>query len=163
MQDSYRYFFQATFPGHTTKNHLVTMPKRPELLIEEIVDSDGSKRPGKTRWLPLTVKYFWPEETPDESTDLFQALADIYGFGAVHLKESKSPDELMSKIATHLGSGVLSRYHKQSGTMIEEWRLKGLWPHSVNFGEMCYSTRADIEIEIVWRFTDAEYVTNSIQ
>ncbi len=160
MRDTYDYYFQAEFPGHVTKNHHVTVPERPELLIEEIVDPNGAKRPGKQRWLPLLTKYFWPEEMQDESADLFKALAFMYEEGAIAFKDSNSPEDVMTKVASKLGKGILQRYHRQSGKVIEEWVLKGLWPHMVNFGELCYSTRADVEIEVTWRFFDAQYTSH---
>lgn len=160
MRDTYVYYFQAEFPGHTTKNHIVTVPKRPELLIEEVVDADGTVTPGKQRWLPLLTKYFWPEEVQDEAADLFKALAFMYGEGAEAFKDATSPEEVMTKVSSQLGKGTLQLYHKQTGTLVEEWKLKGLWPHMVNFGELCYSTRADVEIEITWRFFEAQYTSH---
>lgn len=157
MRDTYIYYFQAKFPNHTTKNHQVQVPERPSMLVEEIVDPDGTKRPGKTRWRPLRVEYFWPEEIPSEFPDICPILVNCYEIGAEVFKTAKDPDDLMKSVACKLGEGVLQRWHKQSGTMIEEWTLKGLWPHTVDFGELCYSSRADVEINIVWRFLEATY------
>lgn len=133
------------------------------MLVEELVDPDGTKRPGKTRWLPLRVEYFWTEETPDKFSDICPILSKCYELGSEAFKTAKTPEELMKSVAGQLGKGILQRYHKQSGTMIEQWVLKGLWPHTVDFGELCYSTRADMEINVVWRFFEAEYTKNEIK
>ena len=157
MRDTFIYYFQAEFPGHTTKNHPVKVPDRPCMVVEELVDPDGTKKPGKTRWLPLRVEYFWPEEIPSEFPDICPIMVECYKIGVDAFTEARTPDELMAAVGPRLGKGTLQRYHKQSGTMIEEWHLKGLWPHTIDFGELCYSSRADVEINIVWRFFEATY------
>lgn len=157
MRDTYRFYFQAAFPGHTTELHHVQVPDRPCLVLEETIDADGTVTPGKGVWKPLLVKYFWPEEEPNGGQDLFKVLAEYYQLGATAFKEAKTPEELMTEVADKLGTGTLLSYHKQTGRLVEKWTLGGLWPHTVDFGELCYSSRADVEINVAWRFLSAKY------
>ena len=104
-----------------------------------------------TRYFGIDVKEkqdWYPEE-------LFSVLADFYSFGTELFSE---PGVHLEHIKDKLGQLDLVLYDG-CGTTLETWRLKGVWPHAINFGELCYSSSSEIDIEVTWGYKDVEYIS----
>jgi len=87
---------------------------------------------------------------------LYKLIALYYDFGSIAFSESKSSKEVMEKTAGNLGKGTLI-LHDGCGQPLEQWKFTDLWPQSVNFGELCYSSTDEVNIEVTWRFLDMAY------
>jgi hypothetical protein len=143
----YRWTFSIEFPGHSVVDRHVKINARPSLHIVEKENIDGSFRIEKQAWAPFTTTFYTVD---GDLQNLFQVLASFYDFGA-DLFKNADPSEELDKIASKLGIGTLKMFGP-TGDLLDEWSLSGLWPHSVNFGDLCYSSSADIEVEVTWRF-----------
>lgn len=149
----YRWTFEADFPGGRLVPHFCKISERPTLQIVEKENSDGSYRIEKHAWAPLVTTFF--DAQPDDLKDLYSLLAKFYDFGALLFKED-DPSEKLEQIKDSLGVGKIIMYDG-CGNPLEEWEMRGLWPHSVNFGDLCYSSSSEIDIEITWRFKECSY------
>lgn len=112
-------------------------------------------------WNPLiTVLKDTGEENnlSPEILNFYRICAKFYDYGADIFKDS-SPHERFSDIQQMLGTGTLTT---MDGLSI--WNFEGLWPHSINFGDLCYSSDTTIEIEVTWRFQKCTHteVTNLV-
>jgi hypothetical protein len=155
----YRWKFSADFPGATLAEQFVKIDERPTLHIVEKENSDGSFRIEKQSWAPLVTTFYdpgttGPQELKCDLTGLYTLLAGFYDFGACLFK-TDDPSEKLEEIKDRLGTGKITMYDGE--TPIEIWELRGLWPHSVNFGDLCYSSSDETEIEITWRFKECSY------
>lgn len=91
---------------------------------------------------------------------IMNLLADFYQFGADYfLKGKLSGEDVAEKLRNHLGEiyvgKATGRMHKPEFTH----HFIGCWPHSVNFGELCFSSDPSVDIEITWKFKNL--LTNS--
>ena len=87
-------------------------------------------------------------------TQLFAILADMYQFGAEMFKSldgSSPPHEKLAEFESRLGTVILTMYDG-TGKELQEWTMEKAWPHSVNFGELCYSSDPSVDVEVTWRF-----------
>lgn len=82
--------------------------------------------------------------------------------------EAKIPDqpvvkETISPPPPRMGIGTLGQlgslgFGQQIGwEPLEEWTLKQVWPVSINFGELDYSSSDCCEIQVTWRYKGAVY------
>jgi hypothetical protein len=101
--------------------------------------------------LPFTTIY--SGEIPSH---VFEVIGSFYNFGGDVFQEmsSKPINEVLAEIAPQLGTGELIC---QSDSGEERWKITGLFPHSINFGELCYSTSDEVEVEITWRYANMVY------
>jgi hypothetical protein len=148
----YRWLFSAEFPGANLSQRVVKIQERPVLHIVEKENSDGSFRIEKQSWKPFVTTFY--DVGDDEMKDLYMLLASFYEFGA-GLFKTEDPSEELEKIKHTLGSGKVIMC--DGDTPIEEWTFNGLWPHSVNFGDLCYSSSPEVELEVTWRFKECGY------
>lgn len=91
---------------------------------------------------------------PEWQNQLFAILADIYQFGADLFKnwQELPPHEQLEFVKTKLGTVTITKYDGHTGTPKQEWIMTEAWPHSVNFGDLCYSSDPSMDIEVTWRF-----------
>ena len=74
--------------------------------------------------------------------ELMMVFAEFYQFGADYFENGKlSGDDVAAKLRNHLGQ-----------IWLDQWHFESVWPHSVNFGELCYSSDPTINLEITWKF-----------
>jgi hypothetical protein len=119
------YTFTAKFPHGEIKQRFVKVDAEP----------DGS-----------TVKMTFDVAEED---DLWPVLSKLYLFGH-DLFESFSLEKLAG-VKEHSGTGVLKQFDGK-GVEAKVWNLTELWPRSVNFGELCYSSSSDLDVEVVWHY-----------
>lgn len=106
------------------------------------------------KWLPITTKF---RDLSDESTKpLFAMLSKFYDLGATSFGEMAATGEVervLGELAPNLGTMKITRHSKLNAR--QSWLLSGCWPHTIKFGDLCYSDRAETEIEISWRYFKA--------
>lgn len=150
--------FRFTFEIHgfcnNVKNlvpeYFVTVAGRPNLTIDETeINHLNAKTwiPGKASWNTITVTYL--DVAHDEMRSLWNWLATIYDFTDpvnLHMGEKRDWD----------ATGLLNMYDG-CGTLIEGWEMQHLWPTTIDFGEVDYSTSDIATISLTLRFSDVKY------
>ena len=99
-------------------------------------ESIGNKEIG------LLTQFHSVNEDNELSTALMRLLARFYQFGADYFTNGElSGEDVARKLEKELGEIWLENYH-----------FTGVWPHSVNFGELCYSSDESVDIEVTWKY-----------
>lgn len=157
FKKKFRWTWQATFPGGEIDPRFVklTMPT-------SVVNEQLWWRPSPDGGGFICTRYFGIN--PDKSQEwypakLFDVLADFFQFGSELFSD---PESKLEHIKDRLGTGELTLWDG-CGQKIETWKLTDVWPHSINFGELCYSTSDEIDIEVTWGYKEAEYVSTQKQ
>ena len=90
----------------------------------------------------------------DEITKpIMNLLADFYQFGADYFEHGKlSGDDVAAKLRHQLGEIWLGNPQKSTYS----YHYTGVWPHSVNFGELCFSSNPSFDLEITWKYKKCE-------
>lgn len=132
-----RFTFKGVFPD-------VNMIKNNLLIHSTIEINESIINKGDANF--LTIKH---NETPSQ---LFELLTNFYSFGSNLFKD---PQTHLDQIKQNLGTIYINVFDQNNQEeLIETWTLVGVWPHAVNFGELCYSSDDKIELEITWGFND---------
>lgn len=102
----------------------------------------------------LVTTFSSVNEWGDEKTkSLFGIFAEFYQFGADYFEKGKlSGDDVAAKLRMHLGEIWLGNRAKSNFN----YHFMGVWPHSVNFGELCYSSDPTIDLEVTWKYKTIE-------
>ncbi len=106
------------------------------------------------KWQPLKTVLLIPDgyqvEEDSEIAKLYAVLAKVYDLGGDTFQKMQvdDPKAVLDEVAPLLGTATMT-----SDSV--EWTLEGLWPHQINFGDLCYSTSSEMEIEVLWRFFNA--------
>jgi hypothetical protein len=132
-------------------SHYVRLAARPNLQIDEaeINYLHGTDwLPGKGKWQTITVTYYDTSST--KMKPLWDWLASVYNFtDAIGLHQASTRQ-------SYAGVGII-RLFDGCGTTMEEWKLFGMWPQAVNFGELDYSSSETADIELTLRYNAVEY------
>lgn len=142
--DLYNIFVQ--FPNHSFRSPCSVNP--------------GSLESGyvceRTKETGLVTTFHDPgTETPclKELQPLFNILAEFYDFGAEYFRNGElSGEDVAKKIESQLGELWLGNRTKST----YGYHFIGVWPHSVNFGELCYSSDPSVDIEVTWKYKKIE-------
>ena len=138
-----RYYFELTSPVGNIPPTLVALEARPK--------QSDQYRAG---WEPLVFKVHCegPPEN-DLGTPFLNLLAQFYKFGWETFAEwhRNGIENMEHEISQMLGDGKLTLY-SGIGEVMESWTYKQMWPHSVNFGDLCYSSDPTVDLEITWRW-----------
>ena len=130
--------------------HFVQVASRPNLSIEETeINHLNAKTwiPGKAAWETITVTYL--DVANEQMRTLWDWLATVYDFTDpinLHMGTKRDWD----------ATGVLNMYDG-CGTLLEVWQMQHLWPTSVNFGDVDYSSSDIATIELTMRYSDVRY------
>ena len=135
----------------------VKVANRPSLTIEETeINYLHGKMwiPGKGTWEQLTVTYYDIGNTQGIA-NLYGWLAGIYDFlNPQTLQQSSRKGD--AKNTGYAGTGTLKLFDG-CGTTMEQWTLGGVWPTSINFGDLDYSSSEEVTVELTLRFHEAKY------
>ena len=157
----YRWTFGARWGGQDIPTAFVKVANRPNLTIEqtEINYLHGKMWiPGKGTWETLTVGYYDMGGTDAaQMQSLWNWLVSIYDFtNAASLKQtSKRGND--GNDSGWAGVGTLTMYDG-TGTEMEHWTLKNMWPATINFGDLDYGSSEVATIDLTLRFSEAEWV-----
>lgn len=144
MRDKIKHYFEVTSPVGNIRPHLVA--------LNQPFKENAAFKSG---WTPLTTVH---HASGDQSIldEIVTLLAKFYSFGSKVFENGISPS-METDIQSMLGTGKLTAYNRVGGTL-ETWTLIDLWPHSVNFGELCYSNSSDVTLEVEWRFKNCVHI-----
>lgn len=155
IKRKYRWTFEVSgiCGGKSIGRHYVKLAARPNLSIEEQeINYLNAKTwlPGKGTWESITVTYY--DVGGVDSGPLFTWINSVYQIskGAqVTQKQSSNPRDYKA-----VGNLVL---YDGCGNPMERWKLFGLWPQAVNFGELDMSSSEEVTIELTLRYDAVEY------
>lgn len=137
----------------TVPPHYVKVAARPNLTIEETeLNYLHAKTwvPGKAYWESLNVIYY--DVASIDMEPLYNWLASVYDFlDPVTLKMGTKKSDYSAKALLKMWTGC--------GELIDQWELKNVWPTSINFGDVDYSSSDISEIELSLRYSDAKYTS----
>lgn len=129
----------------------VKIASRPNLSIEETeINYLNAKTwiPGKASWETITVTYY--DVATIENKPLFDWLASVYDFtDDIGLFQGSSRRD-------YAATGILTMYDG-CGYELERWTLSDMWPQSINFGELDYSSSEEATIELTLRYSNVKY------
>jgi hypothetical protein len=132
--------------------HFVKVASRPSLSIEDVeINHLNAKTwiPGKASWESITVTYV--DVAHSEMRTLFDWLATVYDF--------TNPVNLtMGNKREWNATGVVTLYDG-CGVSLEQWQLQHMWPTSINFNDLDYSSSEECTIELTLRYSDVAYVS----
>lgn len=162
IKRKFRWTFQVQ--GICTGNSRINVPpyyvklaSRPNVTFEstEINYLHGRDwLPGKATLEPLSVTYY-DVATPGggegaDNSALWQWIVNVYDIG--------HPDTLSmgSQRSDYSGTGYLYLYDG-CGNTLETWVMSGMWPESINFGDLDMASSDDVNIEMTLRYNAVTY------
>lgn len=143
----------------TVPEYFVKLASRPNLTVEETELNFLNEKtwiPGKAAWETITVTYI--DVATKDNQPLWNWLASVYNFSGSSSNggSNNSYATQGSQPGDYEGTGNL-RMWDGCGTLLEKWTLKRMWPTSVNFGELDYSSSEAATIELTLRYSGVEY------
>lgn len=158
----------------TVPEQFVKMGARPQLDIEETEINYLHGKfwlPGKATWQSMTVTYYdvagtvasalspfsgdgsgaFPAGGTGELTSIFEWIASVYDI------TNPTTLQMGGALQDYEGYGIL-RLYDGCGQTIERWNIEGMWPQSVNFGELDMNSSDDVNIELTLRYRAVTYV-----
>lgn len=131
--------------------HYVKLAARPSLSIEETEINFLHGRtwlPGKASWETMTVTYI--DVADFDMGPLFSWLTSIYNFAdPVNLQMGSQRRDYTATALIKLWDGC--------GNLLELWTLRNVWPTTINFGELDYSSSEETTVELTLRYSDVKY------
>jgi hypothetical protein len=86
---------------------------------------------------------------------IMSLLAEFYQFGADYFEKGKvNGEDVAAKLRYQLGEIYLENPESQT-----TWHFIGVWPHAVNFGELCFSSDPSFNLVITWKHKDLQFIT----
>ena len=147
--------------------YFVKTTNRPQIDIEETEINFLHGKfwiPGKATWNALTITFYDVAVKPGSGTGneaLFGWLATTYNFtdpAGLHQSTIRGADNDRNS-GGYGCDGTLSLFDG-CGTTLETWTLHGMWPQSINFGELDYSSSEECTVEVTTRYDNATYKAN---
>ena len=132
-----RWWFEAEFPYGKIEPLFVKLTHLPS-------EQEGIKR--------FVIKI----PSDDMSKDFFHIMAHQYSMAEAKWSLPINPEKFAEGI---MGNAKLTMY-LGDGTATEEWILTDIWFESINFGELCYSSdpNVDIELTIAYRLASKQVI-----
>jgi hypothetical protein len=149
----FRYTFQlqGICGGGTVPEHYVKVAARPNLEIEETeLNFLNAKTwiPGKASWQTMSVTYL--DVATADAAPLYSWLASVYNFtNPITLEQG-------SRRSDYTGTGIL-RLFDGCGQLLETWVMGDMFPTSIDFGDVDYSSSDICEIALTMRYSNVFY------
>jgi hypothetical protein len=128
------------------------------------IDPPKKNEEYQSGWTPLITSFWFDgvSENDPTMTKLMALLAEFYKFGSETFQKLQTePYQMEPEISKMLGTGKVTMYDGV-GEVLETWTFYQMWPHSVNFGDLCYSSDPSFDIEITWRFKECDHIIHSV-
>ena len=162
----YRWTLQIAFPCNNTviPPSFVKVAARPSLTIQDTeINYLNAKTwiPGKASWETISVTYLDVSTTGTDTSSIYllEWLCTIYQFYAVggqtNLRTTQGGPQDYS------GTGTLMLYDG-CGNELETWTLNNMFPTSINFGELDYSSSDNCEIALTLRYSGVNYSSSCV-
>lgn len=135
----------------------VKVAARPQVSFEELELNYRNERAwisGKPNWEPMSVTFLDAKDTSG-SVDSGKIISDwvqaVYQYG-----RPESSGQMSDPGRYYKCDGAHLKMFDGVGNELEDWHFFGLWPQSVNYGEVDYSNNDTADIEVTLRFDNAE-------
>jgi hypothetical protein len=126
---------------------------RPGITMEETQVDFLNERtwvPGKGVWEPITVTYLDVSATNGAgNVELWSWLASVYDYTNVCRNMSSARKDYSGTATLLMLDGC--------GNTLETWTLGDMWPTSIKFGDLDYSSSDFVEIELTLRYSKVTY------
>lgn len=146
----FRFLFSIlTCGGQFVPAHFVKTSARPDISIEETEINFLNEKtwiPGKASWEQMTVTYY---DLASADLSLYSWLAGVYDFTNLCRWQN-------SRRAEYAGTGFLFILDG-CGAIMEKWTLGDMWPTSIKFGELDYSSTDTLDVELTLRYSKVSY------
>jgi hypothetical protein len=143
--------FKSTMGGcFQIPEHFVKLAARPNISFEATELNFLNERtyiPGKPTWEPINVTFY--DVAGSANQGLFAWLLSVYDFSNTNKQMGTAPRDYTATATLNAYSG--------SGQTLETWTLENVWPESINFGDVDYSSSEEMTIELSLRYTKAKY------
>jgi len=106
--------------------------------------------PGKAVYEAMNVTFLDVAPKEPASANLYKWLGSVYQFWNQNRKMGVSASQ-------YAAAGVLTLYDG-CGNPIEAWQFADLWPTSIKFGDLDYSSNDVVTIELSLRYSRFNYV-----
>lgn len=159
----FRWTFQLSTPCGDIPEQIVKVANRPSLTIEETeINYLHGKMwiPGKASWETLSVTYYDVVNAGGAKGDisnLYNWMSTVYNFNATDGNVTMSSVKGTGATGSgYAGTGTLTMYDG-CGKSMETWKLDHVWPQSINFGDLDYSSSEESNVELTLRYSKATY------
>lgn len=140
------YNIAIQFPEH----YYIGICQVNEDCLEDTLSKKGKRPPSSN---DLITSFHVADGNDEIVKPIMLLLAKFYDFGAKYFANGKlSGDDVAAKLNSELGEIHLGNPAKSTYS----YHYTGVWPHSVNFGELCYSSDPSFDLEITWRYKKCE-------
>jgi T4-like virus tail tube protein gp19 len=152
LKRKFRYLFGLTTcgtPGIVPPDFVKTAG-RPSFTVEETQLDFLNERiwiPGKGIWETITVTYY--DAASSTTSALYSWLATVYNFTNLCRFQASDPK-------TYGATGTIMMLDG-CGNLIETWQMLNMWPTSVKFGDLDYTSSDVTEIELTLRYSGVTY------
>lgn len=149
----FRWVFQIAFCNfqRIVPPYFVKTASRPDLTIEETEINFLNEKtwiPGKPAWESITVTYY--DVASSANIELWSWIATIYDI------TDPTCRWMNAKRQDYAGQGYLGMLDG-CGSIVEQWLFNDMWPTSIKFGDLDYSSSDVCEIEISLRYSSVQY------
>lgn len=158
----FRWTLAISGPAGDVPDSFVKVAARPNITIEETqIDFLNGRMwiPGKGSLETITITYLDVAGNSTGGQGGSGALENLWGWlAAVYDFTGNFPDSLnqASTLAGYSGDGNLTLYDG-CGNALEQWTMFGMWPTTVNFGELDMSSPDTVDIEMTFRYAAVQY------
>lgn len=135
----------------------VRIAARPNISFEELELNYLNERAwisGKPTFEPINVTFLDAKDTSG-SVDSGQIISDwvqsVYQYG-----RPESSGQMSDPGRFYKCDGAHLIMYDGVGNELENWHFFGLWPQSVNYGEVDYTNNDTADIEVTFRFDNVE-------
>lgn len=117
------------------------------------VTLDDNWESSAKRELITTFTYDGSKEICHENKELLAIFAEFFDFGAKYFEKGElNGEDVAAKLRLQLGELYLGNRAKSNYS----YHFTGVWPHSINFGDLCYSSDPTVHLEVTWKYKTCE-------
>lgn len=149
VKRKFRWTLAIDTPSGSIPAYYCKLASRPNLSIEptEINYLNSTQwLPGKARWEPISVTYI--DVAVSSMQPLWSWITSIYDFNSNSYR--------MSEKAGWNATATL-RMLDGCGSTLETWTLGSVFPESIDFGDLDYSSSEEATIELSLRYSEVNY------
>lgn len=147
--------------------YFVKVASRPNITIEETeINFLNAKMfiPGKATWETITVTFM--DVAAAGVAGANQGILPLYSWLASTFNFTEKNSYTQSSQIGSPGRGGYSAdgnliLYDGCGTPIEGWKLQNMFPQSINFGDLDYTSSEECTVEVTLRFNQAYYVPST--
>lgn len=156
LKRRFRWLFSISTCGgsNVVPPYFVKVSSRPDIAIEATEINFLNEKtwvPGKAAWEEITVTYLDVATTSSNGGNiaLWNWLASVYDYTC-------SARWMNSRLQDWAGTASLVMLDG-CGNLVEAWKMGNMFPTSIKFGELDYSSSEIVEISLTLRYSDVTY------